>query len=69
MHSLQEPGTHGREARKAKLRKREIALAFGISALAAVLLGAILSDGFGGPGSSFANDAAPKTESRSPPSR
>jgi hypothetical protein len=40
-------------ARKAKLRKREIALAVGIGALATVAATGIMSDGFGGPGSSF----------------
>ena len=39
--------------RKVKLRKREIALAIGIGALATFAAVGILSDGFGGPGSSF----------------
>lgn len=64
MRSLRETGNQARVARKVKLRKREIALAFGIGALAAVALGGILSDGFGGPGSSFADDPPPGSESR-----
>ena len=39
--------------RRAKLRKREIAIAIGIGALATFAAVGILSDGFGGPGSSF----------------
>ena len=49
--------------RKIKLRKREIALAIGVGALATFAATGILSDGFGGPGSSFENvpglEAAP----------
>lgn len=40
-------------ARKAKLRKRDIALAIGIGAIGVTAAVGILSDGFGGPGSSF----------------
>ena len=39
--------------RKVKLRKREIAIAIGVGALATFAAVGILSDGFGGPGSSF----------------
>ena len=56
-------------ARKTKFRKREVALALGLGALAAVALIGIYSDGFGGPGSSFAEDPAPEVLSRSTPSR
>lgn len=51
--------------RNIKLRKREIALAIGIGTLAATAFTGILSDGFGGPGSSFKNIpalAAPNTD-------
>lgn len=47
-------------ARKVRLRKREIALAIGIGALATTAAVGILSDGFGGPGSSFRDDPAPR---------
>lgn len=56
-----------RAVRKARLRKREIALSFAIGALAAFAIIGILSDGFGGPGSYFADD--PALESGSPASR
>jgi hypothetical protein len=42
-------------ATRPRLRKREIALAIGAGALASVAAAGILSDGFGGPGSSFAD--------------
>lgn len=49
--------------RNFKLRKREIALAIGVGTLATFAATGILSDGFGGPGSSFENvsglEAAP----------
>jgi len=51
-------------APKVKLRKREIALALGAGALAALALAGIYSDGFGGPGSSFADDPTPVTAPR-----
>ena len=64
MRSMREPGKPDRLAGKAKLRKREIALAIGIGTLAAVAFAGILSDGFGGPGSSFADHPAQKIGSR-----
>jgi len=39
--------------KRVKLRKREIVLAIGAGVLAATAATGILSDGFGGPGSSF----------------
>lgn len=67
MDRLRGPDTNDRlasmKARKVKLRKREIALAYVIGALAAVAAVGILSDGFGGPGSSFADDPPPATTS------
>jgi hypothetical protein len=44
-------------APRPRLRKREIALAIGAGALASFTAAAILSDGFGGPGSSFIDRA------------
>jgi len=41
--------------KRVKLRKREIVLAIGAGLLAATAATGILSDGFGGPGSSFKN--------------
>lgn len=67
MDRLCGPDTNDRlpsmKAQKVKLRKREIALAYVIGAVAAVAAVGILSDGFGGPGSSFADDPAPATTS------
>lgn len=45
-------------AKKIRPRKREIALAVGAGALAALAAAGILSDGFGGPGSHFADQQA-----------
>lgn len=56
-------------ARQMKFRKREIALALGIGALAAVALVGIYSDGFEGPGSRFADDSPPEIASSSTTSR
>jgi hypothetical protein len=56
-------------ARKVKLRKREIAFAIGVGALASLAAAGILSDGFGGPGSSFRDDPSPKTAAVSPSSQ
>lgn len=55
--------------RKVRLRKREIALAIGIGALAATAATGILSDGFGGPGSSFRDDSSPRAAAYSEASR
>jgi hypothetical protein len=67
MDRLRGPDTNDRlpsmKAQKVKLRKREIALAYVIGAVAALAAVGILSDGFGGPGSSFADDPAPATTS------
>ena len=65
MDSARAPGTDGRSAPKVKLRKREIALGIGIGALATLAFVGILSDGFGGPGSHFADDSTPKIDPRS----
>jgi hypothetical protein len=40
-------------SKQIKFKKREIALAIGVGALAAAAATGILSDGFGGPGSYF----------------
>ena len=44
-----------RMAKRIGLRKREMVLAIGAGVLAATLATGIVSDGFGGPGSSFKN--------------
>jgi len=56
-------------ARKVKLRKREIVLAIAAGALGATAATGILSDGFGGPGSSFRDDARSMTASQPAASR
>lgn len=48
--------------RPIKLRKREIALAIGIGALAAAAVTGVVSDGFGGPGSYFKDIPGLKAE-------
>lgn len=67
MDSVREPASDGRlparKPRKVKLRKREIALAYLIGALVTFAAVGIFTDGFGGPGSSFADDPAPATAS------
>lgn len=56
-------------ARKVKLRKREIVLAIGAGALATLAATGILSDGFGGPGSSFKEIPGLKAPAPGPDSR
>ena len=52
-------------APKVKVKKRVIVLAIGIGALAATAATGILSDGFGGPGSSF--EKIPGLKAEAPP--
>lgn len=51
-------------ASRPRLRKREIAFAIGAGALAAGVAAGIMSDGFGGPGSSFVDASASLAEDK-----